>query len=356
MSIPLADHEVVRTVQPHAGRVGELCRRCWAPIPRIPRSAGACNGADDSGRRNLANAVSAVLGEIHVPGTVESDVPRKVECSPARQSAVTRSSTTSCDRRDGAGGADLANPVVAGVAEQDVARGVHGDAVRTVELRCGCRPPIPREPERPGASDGRDSACRIDLANPVVTRITHVEVSCRIDGETLNGVHSCCGCGAAIARSRASGFEIAGERRDLARRVDLANHIRERDVHVACGADRQRVRVHQPGRGCRTTVSPPPRGSSAGERRNCAAAVDLPDATAEVVRHIRVARSVRCHGLRNIQRGTGGRSSVAGRTAYTRTSDCGDVAHGSGCGYRVEPGSGGDKRHCCSNCCSNTTQ
>src|SRR5262249_23179373 len=78
---------------------------------------------------------------------------------------------------------DLADAVVALVAEEDVAAGVHGDAERVIELGGGGRPAVPAEAASAVAGDGDDHAGRFHhLADAVVVGVGDVEVAVGVHG------------------------------------------------------------------------------------------------------------------------------------------------------------------------------
>ena len=77
------------------------------------------------------------------------------------------------DGEDHAVGCDLADPVVAGIGDEDVAEGVYHDALRMVELGLGGRTAVATEACVPGLAARviDDDAVGADLADPVVVGI-----------------------------------------------------------------------------------------------------------------------------------------------------------------------------------------
>ena len=69
--------------------------------------------------------------------------------------------------RDGAVGIDPADPVVEGVGHVDVARAVHGQSLRDVELSRRCGAAVARAACDAGACQGADSTVRVDDTDPV---------------------------------------------------------------------------------------------------------------------------------------------------------------------------------------------
>ena len=81
------------------------------------------------------------------------------------------------DRGDDPCGVHLADALVAGFGNVEVARPVHRHATGVVELRLDRRTPVPTEAELPGPRDRGDRPRRIHLADAVVTGIGDVEVA-----------------------------------------------------------------------------------------------------------------------------------------------------------------------------------
>ncbi len=129
-----------------------------------------------AGRRDyLADHVVRVVGEEHVAGGVDGEAAGAVDLGVDRGSVValvTRGAVAG-DSDDVAGRLDhLADSVVARVGDEQVARGVDGDAVGAIQLSLGRGPIVAAVTGFAVAGDGDDVAGRLDdLPDHVVVSV-----------------------------------------------------------------------------------------------------------------------------------------------------------------------------------------
>src|SRR5208282_5051307 len=128
---------------------------------------------------NYANPVVASVGDVEVAGGAYRDARGRVEDG---RRPIAR------DGGDDAVGADLADPVVAGIGEEEVTGGIHRDAVRLVKLGLRGRTVVAAEARYPSARDGGDDAVGADLADPVVAGVGDVEVAGGVHRDALRMV------------------------------------------------------------------------------------------------------------------------------------------------------------------------
>ena len=136
---------------------------------------------------DLTNAVVAGIGNIEVAHPVHRNAPGVAEPRLNRRPPVTSkpAHSCSCNRRDRAGRIDLANAIVTVISNVEVPAAVHRNAPGVVEPRLNCRPPVTSKPVIPRSCNRRDRAGRIDLANAVVAGIGNIEVARTVQRNTL---------------------------------------------------------------------------------------------------------------------------------------------------------------------------
>ena len=111
------------------------------------------------------------------------------------------------------------------VGDEQVARGVDGDAVGVVQLGGGRGPVVAAVTGGAVAGDGDDVAGRLDhLADHVVVRVGDEQVARGVDGDAGGVVQLGGGRGPVVAA--VTGGAVAGDGDDVAGRLDdLADHV-----------------------------------------------------------------------------------------------------------------------------------
>src|SRR5206468_1978203 len=116
-----------------------------------------------------------------VAGGVDGDAARDPQLGAGGGAVVTAEAgvTGAGDRGDDpAAGYDLTDTVVLGVRDEEVARGVDGDAGRVPQLRAGGGAPVAEEARTAGAGErGDDAGAGRDPADAVVRRVRDEEVA-----------------------------------------------------------------------------------------------------------------------------------------------------------------------------------
>ena len=255
------DEEVARSVDGDTGRDPQLGAGGGAPIAAEVDITGARDGGDDPGAAgDPADAVVRRVRDEEVAGGVDGDAARDPQLGAGGGAVVTAEAgvTGAGDRGDDpAAGYDLTDTVVLGVRDEEVARGVHGDAGRVPQLRARAGAPVAAEAGNTGAGDrGDDPGAGGDPADAVVTGVRDEEVARSVDGDAGRVPELRAGGGAPVAEeARTAG---AGERGDDAGAGrDPADAVvrRVRDEEVAGGVDGDRVGKVQHGMGCRAAVA-----------------------------------------------------------------------------------------------------
>ena len=99
----------------------------------------------------------------------------------------TRNTGLTCQRRDVAGGVDLADQVVCRVPDIDVAGGVHRHTVGVIKLSSSAQS-ISGTPNTGLACQCRDVAGRVNPADQVVVIVPNIDVSGGIHCNTKGGI------------------------------------------------------------------------------------------------------------------------------------------------------------------------
>src|SRR5439155_134534 len=245
--------------------------------------------------RHPADAVVRGVGDEEIARGVYGDAGRGLELGGSRQAAVATEAgpTGAGDGRDDPGvGRHPADAVVVGVGDEEVARGVHGDAGRGLELGGGGGAAVV-DGVTPAAGDGRDDpAPSRHLADAVVRRVRDEEVARSVDGDTGRDPQLGAGGGAPIAAEvDITGAGDGGD--DPGAAGDPADAVvrRVRDEEVAGGVDGDAARDPQLGAGGGAVVTAEAGVTGAGDRGDDpAAGYDLTDSVVLGVRDEEVAR------------------------------------------------------------------
>ena len=232
------------------------------------------------------------------------------------------------ERRDHAGRSDLPDRAVIRVAYVDVIRSIHGDAAGIIELggRSGA---IGRAGVQGTAGKSRDHAGRRDLANRVVVGIGDIDVARAVRGQAAGNVEFRAGPGAVVV----SDFvERAGEGRDNATGRNLADRVGAgfRNIKIPGAVGRDTVGPGKTGGRAgavgRAVLS---RHASIGRDRSVGG--DFPNRGVEGIRDEEIARGIYGGARGSVEAGGSagavGRAGLAGRAGERRERvGCGVVA------------------------------
>ena len=226
---------------------------------------------------------------------------------------------------DRQGTGDLADHVVAGVGDEQVARSVQGDPPRAVELGGAGRAAIPGVAGGAGAGDGVDDPVGRHFADDVVARVGDEEVARGVHGHGRRSRELGGRGRAAVAAVAAHAIAIAGDGVDDPVGCHLADHVVVviDDEHVARGVDGHAGRVMKlGGRGGPAVSGVATRVAGAGEGMDDPVGRHLADDLVGRVGDEDVAGGVDRHVGRVSQLGGGGRAVVA---AVAEAAVAGDV-------------------------------
>ena len=240
--------------------------------PRVTGRAGARHRRDDAGgRRDFADALVRLIRNVEVARAVHRHPVRGVQGGRDGQPTVLGRRVTrragARHRRDKPGRRrDLADALVGGIRNVDVARRVHGDRGRLVQIRPGAASAVPVVPRVAGAGERGDVAVGVHLADAVVRLIRNVDVAGRVQGHPERSVQA-----GGRSHDDVIGIAVVGGRAGARHRRDN-RAVRGRNGAVDGG--------------------------------------DFTDAVVALIRNVHVAGSVKSHTRRIIYLGAGGGSSV----------------------------------------------
>ena len=150
-------------------------------------------------------------------------------------------------------GGDLADSVVLSISHEDIAAGVHGDAIRIIKLR-GAPGAISATFNFSRAGQSRHDPCRGDLADGAVIGVRHIDVPCAVHRYPKRICEPCigtCAIDTAAIRGQTSQRSHCPSRRDFADGVVRGiGH-----VNVPCTVHRSRIRIIEPGLAPRAIAS-----------------------------------------------------------------------------------------------------
>ena len=178
----VADVNVEGGIDGHAiGRV-ESRRRGQTSIAGVRLTAVAGHGVDRCAG-DLADAMVVGVGDIDVAAAIDGDRGGITQQSRGGRRAVAGEArnAASGDGTDVAA-AHLADAIVVGVGNIDVAAGVHGHAGGRIEQRASGRAAIAAKALRTGAGNGADQAFQIHFENHVVAGVGDEQISSRVEG------------------------------------------------------------------------------------------------------------------------------------------------------------------------------
>ena len=206
---------------------------------RIPL---ACEGKDDALKVYLADEVVSRVGNVDLAQVVHGDVFGLGEVGVYGPPQVT-SGARNASAGDGGYYSveciDLSDPVIERVSDVDVAAAVYVHTLRGME---GCVERgtfVTLEARAAGTrGGGDDSGSEVDFSNAVVAGVCNIEVVIVVDGESEGRVEGGGRCGASVSReARIAG---SGNGRDyFSFDIDLANSVSRAvgDVNVAAAVD-----------------------------------------------------------------------------------------------------------------------
>ena len=291
------DIEVAARVQGHVRRIIETCGGT-RPVG-VPGAGSARQGGHDDARGHLADRVVAGVRNIDVAAGIRADPEGIIVLGGgSRPVHETRGLQNARDGGHHAARRDLPDQDVIVVTDIHVATAVHRHALRGVEPRGGPRP-VGASVLARGPREGRHRARRGDHADRAVSTVPYVEVAA--------SVHRY-GGGIAEARNNSLAVDAPGDprcarkgghdsgRRDLADRVVHLVNDKQGSASVHHDADRV---VELRGRPGAVIVAEAPRGPREGGHD--AARRDLADRVVARVRDKNVAASVHGDAERTVE-------------------------------------------------------
>jgi len=147
-------------------------------------------GRDVALRGHLANAAVRVIRDVQISPAIDRNSGKTGKRRRDRRSAIPAETISAIAHHgdDRACRRHLADPVVAGIGDEQVPRGIHGDGNRAIQLGRGRRPTIAAITGRTIARHGADDPPRCGFANSIIADIGKEKVSQRIHGDTLRNV------------------------------------------------------------------------------------------------------------------------------------------------------------------------
>src|SRR5262245_39992438 len=143
------------------------------------RPCDARHGGDDTVAGNLADEVVGCVGDEQIAGPIHRDTRRLVELGGRGGTAI---AAKACRRRarhraDHTGRSDPADAVVFGIGDEKVSLRIDRYITRLVQLGGGSRAAVSAEAKSPVAGHSRDDAGRIDLANAIVEGVGEEQIA-----------------------------------------------------------------------------------------------------------------------------------------------------------------------------------
>ena len=211
------------------------------------------------------------------------------------------------------------------VGDIEIARGIHGQPLRSVELRAGSRAAVARGTGGAGAGESGDHALAIHAPHHIVCRVRDIRIARGIHRDAERRVDLRGGSRAAVARTAHQ--PVTGNRADIAA-GQFADAIVQRvgKVNVSGG-------IHRHTRGQahldlvrRAAVSGKALVSIADRRGDVPLGVDLANAVGAELGDVHVAAGIRCHAERGHHRQCGRGAVAREARAAAYTGDGGDDA------------------------------
>ena len=166
---------------------------------RVRARRAVADDRPDLARRDFSHPLVVSIGDEQIARLVDRDPTRAVEGRGLGRAAVAARGGAggvaavragAGDGGDHAARGDLADPVIAGVGDEDVALGVDRHALGVFQAGLGGGAAVAADGRpggvaavRAGAGDGGDDAARGDLAHAAVERVGDEHVALRIDGD-----------------------------------------------------------------------------------------------------------------------------------------------------------------------------
>ena len=188
----ISDVDIARPVHRHATGAKELCLDRRASVPAEAEYSGPRNRGDRPRRIHLADAIVTVISDVDIARRVHRQSRGAKELRLDRRASVPAEAAFPGprDRGDRPRRIHLADAVVSGIGDVNVAGPVHRQTRGAMELRLDRRASVPAEavPHRP--RDLGDRPRRIHLADAVVDGPAVVEAGAGAgDVEVAGPVH-----------------------------------------------------------------------------------------------------------------------------------------------------------------------
>src|SRR5262249_22039986 len=167
--------------------VVELRGLCWTAVAAESCVPGACDSAYHTCRSHLPNLIVARIGNEQIARKVYSDTTWAGEQSRGGGSVISieAPATITGNRCDCTRGAYFSAPIITGVGNEDITRGIRGDAMHVTELGRGSGPAIPTEPGCSGARNDAERAIRRDAIDSILGGTGEIKAAGPIGCDTL---------------------------------------------------------------------------------------------------------------------------------------------------------------------------
>ena len=202
VALGVRNEEVTRDIHSDTGRVREMGSGGGAAVVAEAGDAGARDGGDEPGAgRDPADPVVVGIRDEEIAHGVDGDAGRGPQLGAGRGTAVTAKA-----RLAGAGdggdepgaGRHLPDAAVVDVRDEEVASTVDGDTVRDAKLGTGGQIAVAAETRLARAGDRGDRASR-HLADALIVCVRDEEVARGVDGNAGRSIHLGARRGTAVA-------------------------------------------------------------------------------------------------------------------------------------------------------------
>ena len=259
--------DIASAVHRHSGRLIELRAGCRASISAEPWGAGASDSGDEASRcGDFADTMVERVADVDIASAVNRNAGWSTELGAACGAAVTAAAAAAGDGGDDArGGVDTSDPVVAGVADVDVAGAVDYPASHQAQLCGDCRSTITIEPTSACSSHGGNRLGQlVNPSNLAAEVLGNQEIPGPINDYPDGEVELCAGGETTVTAAAAAGDGGDDVRRDIDPPDPVVAGVS--DVEVVQRVDRDAVRGTELRAGGEVSVAAEPWKAGTGYR------------------------------------------------------------------------------------------
>ena len=330
--VGIGDINIAGRVNGETLRIQQVGVGCWSTITEMARNAGTGNRGDDAGGFvDLADHIIVGVGNVNIAIHVHRDTSREKEISVRGWSMIPVIAGTAVPSNgdDGSGRLDnFANSVVGGIGNEEIAGGINGHTPRVVKGRVHRGHAVTAVASTPIPGDRGDDTGRFhNLADAVVIGIGDEEIAIGIDADSHRIIKIAIRGGHAIAVKACA--SVTGNRDDGAGGLEHltdAMVVPVSDEEIAIMIDGHTRWVIEVGIGGGDPITVVACASVTGDGDDDSGCLqDLADPLVGVVNEEEVAFGINGYTIRIVKVGIHGRDIVAVETCGSCTGHGFDV-------------------------------